>query len=278
MTLKIQLEQLKDEETVSLSKESLDSLLADMLDQIGHVDPELRDGLIYPTFIKFMNEGILSEHQYLAILKTCLDEWHLFFKIGEKNNDSVFTRSFSSLVLAGLLSIDQSTEWLSEVQLNEICKKSVDYLKREQDTRGHVDEKGWAHSIAHGADLLVSVVNHPQFSKTQFTQVLEALYDCLFKEAVYIDEEDERLIFVIEALMERYLGETQLANWIASLFDGLESIQKREGYSNNYFRKKFTITTFLKSLYFRIGFLHEQSGIRELIHQRLKNLHHNGTE
>ena len=68
MTLKVQLEQLRDKEWNGLSRDSLDSLLADMLEQIGDVDPELRDGLIYPTFMKILDDGLLTDMQYRLIL------------------------------------------------------------------------------------------------------------------------------------------------------------------------------------------------------------------
>lgn len=273
MELKLKLNELKDRSLKYVSNEELESLITNMLDNIGSIDPDLRDGLIYPTFMRIINEGILTSNQYQNILEACLDDGHLFYKIGEINTDSVFTRSFSSLVVAGLLSKDGQSGFLSEIEFNYVYNRCVKYMREERDTRGFVEEKGWAHSIAHGADLLVSLVNHPKLSEQYFSEILQTLHNCLLKDATYIDDEDERLIFVIEALLEKGLDEKNLEEWIIHLLHDLELIFQDEGFSNKYFRTKFNISNFLKTLYFRIGFNYNLSKIRDLINQNLKKLH-----
>ena len=103
--------------------------------------------------------------------------------------------------------------------------------------------------------------------------ILNCLHNCLFKEATYIDEEEERLIFVIEALMERKFGEKELERWLIQILDDLEFIFINDGFSNKYFRTKFNIANFLKTLYFRIEWIDEKSSIRILIKDNLKELH-----
>jgi len=274
MELKLQLIQLKNQKIEYLSNEGLKSLVDNMLDNIGSVDPELRDKLIYPTFIRIIDKGLLTAYQYQYILEVCLDDNHLFFKIGEENTDSVFTRSFSSLVITGILLKDSQVGLLSEENLKNAFKKCVYYLKSERDTRGYVEGKGWAHSIAHGADLLVSLVRHPRIKDENFIEILNTLHNSLFKDAIYIDDEDERLIFVIEALMEKNVDEEKLKQWVLQIFNDLDSIFENEGFSNKFFRTKFNIANFLKTLYFRIGFKNDECSIRELINEKLKELHH----
>ncbi|WP_155889949.1 hypothetical protein [Peribacillus kribbensis] len=72
-------------------------LLEQMLANIGSVDSELRDSLIYSTYCKLMKGNHLTTGQMESLFDACLDENRLFYKIGEKESDSVFTRSFSSL-------------------------------------------------------------------------------------------------------------------------------------------------------------------------------------
>ncbi|MFD2444177.1 DUF2785 domain-containing protein [Bacillus sp. CGMCC 1.16607] len=273
MELKLQLKQLRNKDIQQLSAEYFESLIGDMLENIGSVDPELRDKLIYPTFIWLINESLLLDKQYQYILETCLDENHLFYGVGERNTDSVFTRSFSSLVITGLLSKDRQTGVLSEDNLKNAFERSINYLQNELDTRGYVKEKGWAHSIAHGADLLVSLVRHPKISEKNFTKILNIVHTCLFKDATYIDDEDERLIFVIEALIERNLDELELELWVLQIFTDLELIYTKEGFSNEYFQTKFNTTNFLKALYFRLGYKNNRSNVRDLINGNLKELH-----
>jgi hypothetical protein len=60
----IQLKQLKKIELENLKKEDLDLLIDNMLKNIGSVDPVLRDGLIYPAFIRIIGEDALTAGQY----------------------------------------------------------------------------------------------------------------------------------------------------------------------------------------------------------------------
>lgn len=183
--------------------DDVDLMLEAMLKHIGSGDAELRDALIYPTFMKMIDEELLTPKQVHYLFDSCLDDNHLFYKIGEENTDSVFTRSFSALVLVGLLYKDRDLKLLTDEKFRYVLSRSVAYLERELDTRGFVEVKGWAHSIAHGADLLVAVVKHPNFKIDESKRILKAIQNCLLKNATYIDEEDERLVFIIEALFEK---------------------------------------------------------------------------
>lgn len=195
----------------------------------------------------------------------------MFFKIGEENTDSVFTRSFSFLVITGVLTKDRQIKVLADENIKHAFKESVNYLQNERDTRGYVEEKGWAHSVAHEADLLESLVRHPKMIKENFDEILNTIHNCLFKDATYID--DERLIFVIEAFIDRGLNEKILEQWVIKIWNELELIYSKEGFSNRYFRTKFNITNFLKTVYFRIGFKDDNCKLRELINDKLKELY-----
>ena len=273
MELKIQLKELRNTQLECLRNKDLNPLIEEMLNNIGSPDHELRDELIYTTFIRIINEGVLTGKQYQYLFEKCIDDNHLFYKIGEKSTDSVFTRAFSSLVITGLLSKDREVGVLPDLDFKYVLKRTIEYLRCEQDTRGYVDGKGWAHSIAHGADLLTALVRHNEFTMEYSTDVLNAVQDCLFKEATYIDDEEERLIFVLEAFIERNLDEKKLERWLLQIINDLELIYSKEGFSNKYFRTKFNLANFLKALYFRIEWIDEKSSIRILIKDNLKELH-----
>ncbi len=55
MNLKLQLNQLKSRNIETFVEADLKYLIQNMLDNIGSVDPVLRDNLIYPTFIRIFN-------------------------------------------------------------------------------------------------------------------------------------------------------------------------------------------------------------------------------
>ncbi len=275
MNLKLQLNQLKSRNIGTFVEAELKYLIQNMLDNIGSVDPELRDNLIYPTFIRIFNENLLTFEQYCSILEICLDENHLFYKIGELNTDSVFTRSFSSLVITGILTKDSELNFLTLKNLECVMNRAITYMNVEMDTRGYVEKKGWAHSIAHGADLLASLASHPKIiEELQFSKILQTVQQCLFKDATYIDDEDERLIFVIEALLEKGQSEKELEQWVLQIFNSLDLIFEKEGFSNKFFQTKFNVANFIKTFYFRIGFKYGDCRIRELMAEKLKDLHH----
>ena len=235
----------------------LDKLLVEMLRQIGSPDPVLRDELIYQTFCNLVMKDVLSDEQMTAMMTTCLDEEHLFLGIGEEEGDAVFTRSFSVLVVALLVHKDRKTPFLSHQLLESTTESVLRYLQEEKDTRGYVSGKGWAHSMAHGADALDEVIRHPAFRKELLDRCFESIQVCLLKEGVYSDDEDERFLMAIEALLTRGLADYELASWVKRLDDKLSSSFDEEGFSVRFSHTKQNVLNFLKSAYFRVKFNHD---------------------
>ncbi|WP_226658848.1 DUF2785 domain-containing protein [Pseudalkalibacillus hwajinpoensis] len=263
MNLKLELEQLN----LNNPSVHLDDLIEEMVSHIGSTDPILRDELIYTTFGKLVMANLLSESQLTMLLSTCLDEKHLFYHIGEKGTDTVFTRSFSVLAIALLLENDRERRFLKDEQVNNTIKACFRYVREEKDTRGFVEAKGWAHSIAHGADALTEAVKHPIFRMESLAKCLEVLEACLFKEATYVDDEDERLLFVVEALLEKGMEEKRLSQWLQGLNQSLESLFKEKGYCVESFHKKRNVLGFLKSCYFRLLIKNECPEARGVIEE-----------
>ena len=86
------------------AKDDLNELIPAMLYHIGSTDSILRDKLIYSSFAKWIiRDNALSHDQLRSILTVILDENHLLLGVGEKDTDTVFTRSFSVLLLPLLL-------------------------------------------------------------------------------------------------------------------------------------------------------------------------------
>ncbi|MCA0987344.1 DUF2785 domain-containing protein [Guptibacillus algicola] len=235
----------------------LDVLLQEMLSQIGSTDPVLRDELIYQTFCNLVLEDHLSEEQLVNTLTTCLDEDHLFLKIGQEKGDAVFTRSFSVLIVALILHKDRESSLLSRERVENATEAILRYLQEESDIRGFVKGKGWAHSIAHGADALDEAIRHEAFPVERIDSCLNTIAGCLFKKGLYVDDEDERLLMAIEALLSRGLKDDVLATWVDRLEDELSSSFDQEGFSVAFLHTKGNVLGFLKSCYFRLKFNHD---------------------
>ncbi|TYS57762.1 DUF2785 domain-containing protein [Sutcliffiella horikoshii] len=255
-TLKHELLKIEDKKILE-DKTYVDKLINSMMKHIGSTDPILRDNLIYTNFAKFINGGVIPQSKILNMLKICLDEEHLFYKIGEEKTDSVFTRSFSSLVVALILANDDGT-LIDAKRLVEIQAAILKYLDKERDTRGFVGNKGWAHSIAHAADMLTALVSHAHFRINLLSDGLKAIETCLLKDVVYQDEEEERLIFAVEALLDKGIEKQMLINWIKGLSSNLNKEQEKHGQTLSFYRSKINVTNFMKSLYFRLRLMNPE--------------------
>ncbi len=243
-----------------------------MLEHIGDVDPELRDGCIYPMFGELIHKDRLHNHQKERILESCMSRSHLFYRVGENKGDGVFTRSFSALVIAEIVKHEQ--EW-ERGQYEGVLNSCVKYLEKEQDVRGYVENKGWAHSIAHGADLLVALVEHSQFRKDDATLFLQAVRDAFWKEDVFTDDEEERLSFVIEALLKRDVAPSTVTKWVKETFASLESLWNDAPFSISAFRIRTNVLHFMKALFFRVDMPDLQRTIKQYLEEWHKRVYQN---
>lgn len=268
--LKIELKELDFNIPEIIKNKDLNTLIKQMVQHIGSTDAVLRDKLIYTSFYYLIKQDYLNHQQMKYLIETCLDQNHLFLDIGSTNDDSVFTRAFSTLVIALILGKDREERFLSEETVLQAIDSSIQYLQKEKDTRGYVEEKGWAHSIAHGADLLDEAVKHPLLELTLANECLDTIGNCIFRETAYIDDEDERLIFAITALLEKGMDENLLKNWIIGLSNEVIEIKNTSGYSPSFFRRNTNLNQFLKSLYFRLMFLNKGLQTRKTIEAILK--------
>ncbi|MFD1450713.1 DUF2785 domain-containing protein [Oceanobacillus sojae] len=273
MTLKAELKEIDYD--INLKQKDLNVLIDKMLDNIGSIDPELRDTLIFNTFGKLIMEDSLTDKQMKHILEVCLDK--LFLGIEENESNLVFTRSFSALVIGIILHKDRQKVFLQEAIIIKTIKKSIAYLNLEKDIRGYVEGKGWAHSIAHGADLLTEAVKHPCFDRRLSFECLETIKRCLFKESIakasYVDDEEERLLFVLEALIDKGIKEEEIACLVLNITGDLQELKTREGYSLNFFWKKTNVINFLRGFYFRLLYKNTYPKIRSNIAAILEQWH-----
>ncbi|TCI23442.1 DUF2785 domain-containing protein [Exiguobacterium sp. SL-9] len=248
--LKLMLTDIKDR-TVRLQELDEERVIRSMLHHIGSTDPELRDQLIYTLFYRFIIEDEQLTNEQLTDLFNTTLKYHLFHGIGEAASDTVFTRSFSTLLIALIVHQDRQQGFLSEPDLEMLKAKLLAYLDCEIDTRGYVPTKGWAHAIAHVADTFDELVLHPSLDETEFGEILEALWDKVMFPSVYLHDEDERLLNPIFALLGRGMDEHE----IIVLLEGLParlSVQKQQLEPEQYWHVVHNLKTFLKSFFVKL--------------------------
>ncbi|MFJ7744743.1 DUF2785 domain-containing protein [Peribacillus sp. NPDC097295] len=233
-------------------EESKYIIVKSMIKHIGTTNDELRDHLIYGTFYWLIENDYLEHALLVDLLDTCLNDL-LFLGIGEKGTDSVFTRAFTTLLMALILYKDNKDDFLTKSKVMEIKEKLILYINLEQDLRGYVSEKGWAHSVAHVADTFNELIESPKVDQESYPDILHALWSKVFiSDSVYVHGEDERLIVPIKEMLERGLDQKEIIALIQHIPVEL-NIQKDQLDPEEYWFLVFNCKTFLKSLHIKIN-------------------------
>ncbi|WP_054940153.1 DUF2785 domain-containing protein [Paenibacillus ihuae] len=222
-----------------------------MLEYIGDPQPELRDELIYPTFYKWiLEQQLFTNDELRSFLAVLIDERHLFYGIGDTEDNSVFTRTFSVLPVALIMQRHIKQPFLTAEEFRSLKDALLRYYREEKDLRGYVEEGGWAHAAAHGADALDELVKCPESSEEVQLEVLEAIKEMLQNRmCLFGEEEDERMATVVDTMIvQNRLGWNSIAGWISSLGDcGTWTPGRSQRIA------QINSKNFLRSLYFRRG-------------------------
>ena len=196
---------------------SIGELTKKLFSYLGSVDPELRDDIAYIVYANFLKREIYSKDDIRAHVNELLS--NLETGIGEVKSDTVFLRTFSVLLLAEIVHNDNKKPLLDEGQIQAILAKGLWYLDAEKDPRGHIPVKGWAHALAHTADLMLVLGRNRQTTKDDLEQILKAISNKLIDSTnwVYIHGEDERLANAVVAVLGRDLVSAEFLNdWLKS--------------------------------------------------------------
>lgn len=227
-------------------------IVKSMIVHIGSTDSELRDQLIYNTFCQLILKNQLDHELLSELLDICLSDL-LFKGIGENGTDTVFTRSFASLLIAAILYKDNEDNFLSQSMLYKIKDKLIDYINLEKDLRGYVPVKGWAHSIAHVADAFDELVKKPKVNQEFYLDVLKSLWNKIFvSTSVYIHDEDERILIPILEMLNNGLEHGEIEKLMRNVKMELK-IRKEQIDEEEYWFLYSNCKTFLKSFYIKVN-------------------------
>jgi hypothetical protein len=269
--LKQKLETLAKNEFRLSSNEELAMLIPAMILHIGATDSSLRDDLIYTAFSTWiLNYAILNPEQLHSLLQQILGKQHMFHKIGEKNTDTIFQRSFSVLLLPLLLINHRSKPFLTPSEISQIKEKLFCYLSNEKDRRGFVNRKGWAHAIAHAADALDDLVQCTEIGENDLRKILGIIQTVIsIEDMAYTYGEDERMVTVAIAIVKRkLLPDTEFIQWIQGFAD-LALIVKIKPQR---ILIRTNIKNFLQSLYFRLQWEQLTDNLNTPINQALHKI------
>lgn len=223
-------------------------LALEMMRCLGDTDDELRDILAYSVLQNWMGNDILSTDEIHEILNISLDEKHLLYGLG-RMDDTVFTRAFSVLIVAVAVYKHRGNRYLSKEEISNILDKVIKFYNEDKDVRGYIEEKGWAHGAAHGADALDELARCEEVGYQDLKRILDVIYKKInIGYYGYIHEEDERIVTAVSAILERKLvPESEMIEWIKSF----EKMDKIDQYPHDVIIH-VNVKNFLRSLYFRL--------------------------
>ncbi len=228
-------------------------LLDELVQNLGSTDPELRDELSLTILATWLERGLYTNNEMRALIPVMLIG--LRAGIGECGTDTVFQRTFSALILAELIHVDNKQPYLTDTEVFDVMDKALAYLLAERDPRGYVPEKGWAHALAHTADLLMVLARSRYLGKSELRHILQVFAARLVDSghALYLDNEDERLVNTIMAALEHNLLDLDsLKAWTESLAQPDSDGWKDAFLSEARNRARFNVKTFLRSLHYRL--------------------------
>lgn len=197
---------------------NLEELTKTLFGYLGSTDPALRDDIAYIVYANFLKRDLYTNEEIQRHIGELLS--NLEKGIGETGADSVFLRAFSVLFLAEIVHNDNKKELLDKEQIQTILSKGLWYLDAEKDPRGFVPVKGWAHALAHTADLMMVFGKNRQTTKEELEKILQGISSKLLHstEWIYIHGEDERLANAVIAILQRdSISDDFLKDWLKSM-------------------------------------------------------------
>lgn len=196
----------------------LPTLLDELTQLLGDVDPELRDDLGYSTLANWIyRQRVVSVDERLRLLGVW--ETNLTTGVGETNTNTVLRRSFSALALGSLVILDNETPYLSRDQFSRLLASSVKYLREERDVRGFDARVGWMHSVAHTADLLKFLARSRHLQPAEQGLILSAISDKWNVVATpFVHGENERMARAVLSLAARRdFDEAAYVAWLKAM-------------------------------------------------------------
>jgi hypothetical protein len=199
----------------------LNELTAELVGWLGDPNPHRRDELAYTVLATWISEGVYDDLLVGLGDGICSG---LVVGLGNDGDDTVLRRSFSALVLAEVIARDNGALLLDADHVVRWGERATSWYVREQDLRGYVAGIGWAHAVAHGADLVGQLARSRHLAATEQAALLEVVADRLLAPTSHVlrHGEDDRLAYAVMAIAHRGdVGVAVLEPWVRRLGAGI---------------------------------------------------------
>ena len=246
---------------------SLDQLTTELEALLGSTDKFLRENSLEVLW-SWAQAGHYTDVQLIDLGERMAA--NLAVGLGETGTDTVFIRAFSALALAAVVIVDQRFDagqvegravFVGRERTRSWFEHTLACFVGECDRRGYVKGKGWAHAIAHEADVLSDFARSPHLDAEDLERILVAVADKMIEPAddVLRFEEDNRLTQMVLDVLRRNLVSVDAVNrWLDRLAhpaDGghwadVFGLEKNDERGNS---ARLNTRAFLRSLYFQLS-------------------------
>lgn len=203
----------------------LADLTAELTEQLGSTDAELRDELALSVLQAWISRGVYDD---------------LLAGLGDGMATGLFAanppalptpggpaagalrRSRSAAVLAACVERDSAVPLLPGGRVLEWADRIAAWLLAERDLRGHDPDVGWVRAIAHGADAMGSVAASPHCGRAELGVLLDLLGERVTTAvpSPWAADEADRLAAATTRLLRRnLLGLDHVELWVATIGD-----------------------------------------------------------
>ncbi|GEK34784.1 DUF2785 domain-containing protein [Kurthia sibirica] len=250
--------------------EAQEDFLDQMIEHIGVESPEVRDYINLRLLIKAQECNALTSEQQHYLIRTIIEQELLIFKLNTISSTAVFTRSLAAEWVRILLK--DNVNMLENAVYTTVLVQAVSLLERERDLRSYT-EQGLAYSIVNSSNLIKVLMEHSTFSEKDCPLILGAVSANFWKNTVFIDNEEEVMIDLVQKLLTYNLKEELVIEWVEQIFDKLNTIQAIEGYSELFLHARTLILNFMKSFYFVTKFNNGSKKIQAVLSQFINDWH-----
>lgn len=233
---------------------SVAELTPELVANLGSPDPQLRDDQAYMILATWIGRDGRYTPQELRALAAEMQA-NLSHGIGECDTDTVFRRTFSALILGEIVDADTASPFLTSAEVQQWLESALNYAHAERDVRGYVPGKGWAHAVAHTADLLLALARNPHVTAPELERILDAIGDRITTpvDYVYVHLEDERLARAVMVAVQRgLLAPEFLCGWVRRLAERWSGRAWRGARTYEETSAHHNTRQFLHSLYFQL--------------------------
>ena len=171
--------------------------VARLVDDLRSPDPAVRDQGAYRSLARLADEGRLDDH---------------LVELGDRavallGDGAVQARSFGALLLALVAARDNDTGRADDASVRGWLAAFLGWYAAEPDTRGHDEEAGWLHAVAHGADAAGELAGSPRLGADDLAALLAALVDRTVAPTSthWLQAEDDRVAYAVTAVLQRDL-------------------------------------------------------------------------